>query len=43
MRGLVGTGMSERYRLNRAGESTPPCGTPVLNMCVLELWLLKVV
>ena len=43
MRGWLGVGMSARYRLKREGESTPPCGTPVLKICVLELLLLKVV
>ena len=28
--------MSERYKLKRAGERTPPCGTPVLKILVLE-------
>ena len=41
MQGLVGVGISDRYKLKSAGEMTPPCGTPVLNMWVLELWLLK--
>ena len=43
MSGLVGVGISARYKLKREGESTPPWGTPVLNICVFELWLLKVV
>ena len=29
--GAQGCGMSEVYMLNRVGERTPPCGTPVLN------------
>ena len=38
--GLVGVGISERYRLKREGESTPPCGTPVLKIWIFELcWL----
>ena len=43
MSGFVGVGMSERYRLNREGDKTPPWGTPVLKIWVLELKLLKVV
>lgn len=34
-----GIGRSERYRLKSTGESTPPCGTPVLIMRLLDLWL----
>ena len=37
MSGLVGVGISARYKLKREGESTPPWGTPVLNICVFEL------
>ena len=37
MRGLVGIGMSERYKLKNAGEMTPSCGTPILNIWVLGL------
>ena len=37
MCGLVGVGMSAMYRLKREGERTPPCGTPVLKMCIFEL------
>ena len=38
--GLVGVGISDRYRLKREGESTPPCGTPVLKIWIFELcWL----
>ena len=37
MSGLVGVGMSAMYRLKREGERTPPCGTPVLKMCIFEL------
>ena len=43
MSGLVGAGMSARYKLKREGESTPPWGTPVFKMFVFELWLLNVV
>ena len=43
MRGWLGVGISARYRLKREGERTPPCGTPVLNIFVFELLLLKVV
>ena len=41
--GFVGVGMSERYRLNREGDSTPPWGTLVLKIWVFELKLLNVV
>ena len=41
--GVGGSGMSEEYRLKSVGESTPPCGTPDLNCCVLDLVLLYVV
>lgn len=32
-----GNGMSEVYMLKSIGESTPPCGTPDLNMRCLDL------
>ena len=35
-----GLGMSEVYMLNRVGESTPPCGTPVLNVLRFDFVLL---
>ena len=41
MSGSVGVGMSERYRLNREGDRTPPWGTPVLKMWIFELKLLN--
>ena len=34
-----GCGMSEVYRLKRAGDNTPPWGTPVLIFLVLEVLL----
>ena len=37
MNGLVGVGMSARYKLESEGEKIPPFRTPVLKMCVLEL------
>ena len=41
MSGFVGVGMSERYRLNREGDRTPPWGTPVLKIWIFELKLLN--
>ena len=39
---LVGCfGMSDVYTLKRAGDSTPPCGTPVLRICFLDVAVLK--
>ena len=32
-----GVGMSDMYRLNSVGESTPPCWTPVLIVAVSTL------
>ena len=32
-----GLGMSDVYMLKRAGDKTPPCGTPVLRFCFLEV------
>ena len=29
--------------LNSVGERTPPCGTPVVNRCCLDVWFLYVV
>lgn len=37
-----GAGTSDVYRLNNAGESTPPCGTPVLIFCFFEEVLLYI-
>ena len=37
---LVGMGMSDRYRLNSDGDSTPPCGTPVQIIRFLEVYWL---
>ena len=34
---LLGRGMSERYKLNREGESTPPSGTPVLKISIYNI------
>jgi hypothetical protein len=34
-----GVGKSDRYRLKRIGDRTPPCGTPVLMNLFLD-WLL---
>ena len=34
--GLGGRGISDRYRLNSEGDSTPPWGTPVLKICILD-------
>ena len=31
--------MSDVYMLNKVGDNTPPCGTPVLN-CLVNDWLL---
>ena len=28
--GILRRGKSESYRLNEAGEISPPCGTPIL-------------
>ena len=41
--GAQGCGMSEVYMLNRVGERTPPCGTPVLNWRCVDVLFLKVV
>jgi len=38
-----GEGMSAVYMLNSMGERTPPCGTPDLNCCCLDVCCLKVV
>ena len=31
-----GFGMSDMYMLNNVGDSTPPCGTPVLSCCCFD-------
>ena len=38
-----GSGMSEMLMLKSMGERTPPCGTPVLNCCFVDVWFLNVV
>ena len=38
--GDCGVGRSEVYRLKRVGDSTPPCGTPVLVVRCVDLVLL---
>ena len=41
---LVGSGMSDRYGLNREGDSTPPNGKPVLeNVCFGVLTIVRCV
>ena len=36
-------GMSEVLMLKSMGERTPPCGTPDLNCCFVDVWFLNVV
>ena len=38
-----GSGMSEMYMLKSMGERTPPCGTPDLNLRLVDEWFLNVV
>ena len=41
--GDCGVGRSDVYKLKSVGESTPPCGTPVLVMRCFDVVLLYVV
>ncbi len=36
-----GDGMADMYRLNRMGDSTPPCGTPCLAFLYLDVEVSK--